>query len=72
MGGIGISYGDSGYFRSLLLALCPRREKRDGFVALRHYEAGRSSLGTLNEVRDRVTAIKQLRGDEAEETLGKF
>ena len=34
--------------------------------------SARSLLGTLNEFSDRVTAIIQLTGDEAEETLRKF
>jgi hypothetical protein len=34
--------------------------------------SAQSSLGTLNEFSDQVTAIIQLTGDEAEETLGKF
>jgi hypothetical protein len=34
--------------------------------------SAQSSFGTLNEFSDRVTTIKQLTGDEAEETLGKY
>jgi hypothetical protein len=72
MEGIGISYGDSGHFRSFNFGVAPEKRETWGFVALRPYDVGPSSLGTLNEVSDRVTAIKQLTGDEAGETLGEF
>ncbi|MDP2601239.1 MAG: hypothetical protein Q8S00_01400 [Deltaproteobacteria bacterium] len=41
-------------------------------VALNSGEYGSSSLGTLKEFSDRITTIKQLTGDEAQEIFLKF
>jgi len=35
-------------------------------------DVGSSSLGTLKEFSDRITTIKQLTGDKAQEILVKF
>jgi hypothetical protein len=60
MEGIEISYGDSGYFRSLFLALSQGKEKLGG-AARRPYGVGPRSLGMLDEFSDRVLTIKQFR-----------
>jgi hypothetical protein len=72
MEGIGISYGGSGYFRSLILAWCPGKRNLRGLLLSVLTTSAQSSLGTPNEFSGRVTAIIQLTGDEAEETLRKF
>ena len=61
MEGIEISYGDSGYFRSLFLALSQGKEKLGGLLLSVPYGVGPNSLRMLDEFSDRVLTIKQFR-----------